>query len=373
MLKDTLIDFDPATGRVAHPPRQVFLELTGRCNLACVHCSKDYGLPEAKNERHMSLEVIDRIQAWIEQARFLNLNLVGEPLLAPHFEEVVRRAARGDAEVSFNTNAVLLNEERARFIVEQGVNSVAVSFDGTGFNQRVRGVPYGFVLERMEMLDRVRREAGSELPHLALAYTLFRDNIDELYPLLAEVLPKIRVHAVHVQPLIVFYETLRQQNVYAAPRLDAAVAECRELCARHGTEFVLFRSQFVQDERSEPMQDLVRELGPFSETYGCTDPFFEIKVRADGGVLACSYGREPLANVLHDDLDEIWNGDYYRRLRTDLHAQRFEGVCGECPYMFGSFENQEAPLRKGVHHSRADRFLGREPDAGGVEEAAGEA
>lgn len=367
MLKDALIDYDPASGRVDHHPHQVFLELTGKCNLACVHCPKDYGAPEAESEQHMGIEVIDRIQPWIENARFLNLNLVGEPMMAPHFEQVIHRARFGEAEVSFNTNGLYLDEKRVRFLVEHGVHSIAISFDGTRFHQRVRGVPYEAIVKRVEAFERVRREMGSELPHLALAYTLFRDNIDELQELLREILPKVRIHAVHVQPLIVFYETLREQNAYAAPRVDTVIAECRELCAQHGTELALFRSQFVQDERFGSARELLRELGPFSDRFGCTDPFFELKVRADGSIQACSNGRTPGANVLRDELDDIWNGTWYRKLRQKLYDSRFDGQCHGCPYLFGSLNNQLAPLRPGVHHSKAARFLGHEPapmDAG---------
>jgi len=181
--------------------------------------------------------------------------------------------------------------------------------------------------------------------------------VHELPQLLRELLPQVRFHAVHVQPLVVFYETLRSQNVYEAEAVDEVIEQCRALCQEHGAELVLFRSQFVQDERQGKSLELVRELGPYSDKYGCTDPFFELKVRADGGILACSFGLEPQVNLLRDDPDEVWNGEWYCNLRKALYAKRFEGRCSNCPCLFGSMENQLTPLREGVHHSREAQFL----------------
>ena len=136
------------------------------------------------------------------------------------------------------------------------------------------------------------------------------------------------------------------------------VAACRELCARHGTQLTLFRSQFRQDERNLELARLVQELGPHSPLYGCSDPFYEIKVRSTGEVMSCSYGRMCGDSIHEKDLDEVWNSPWYRALRRALYAKVYEGRCEHCPFMHGSAQNQLDPLRPGVHHSRAARFLG---------------
>jgi len=357
MLKEALIDYDPGSGRMNRPPQQVFLEVTGRCNLACVHCSRDYGRPEAALEQDLPLETIESLRPWLESARFVTLSVVGEPLLAPRFDEIVRRACAGTAEVSFNTNGLLLTDRRCDFLVAQGVHSIAVSFDGMESNWRVRGVRYEVLRDRFLALAAARERARSALPHLAVAYTLMRHNVRELPRLLADLLPRCRVDAIHVQPLVVFYETLRGENVYEEEAVDETVARCRELCARHGTELVLFRSQFRQDERHLDRDKLVRELGPSSPVYGCTDPFFEVKIHSTGQVISCSYGLSSGDNLRDKELDEIWNGPWYRALRQRLYAHIFAGRCEHCPFLHGSAANQLDPLRPGVHHSREARFL----------------
>src|SRR5687767_12962599 len=146
--KDELIEFDPATGRCETTPRQLFLELTTRCNLACVHCSKDYGLPWP-DDRDMSLATLQRLEPWLTRAHAVNLNLVGEPLIARHFREALALGARGGAAVGFNTNGLGLTPATCEELVAARVESVVISIDGVESNQPIRGVPYAVLRERV--------------------------------------------------------------------------------------------------------------------------------------------------------------------------------------------------------------------------------
>ena len=76
MLKEALVDYDSTTGRTHSPPRHVFLELSSHCNLACVHCSKDFGSDEGYPTRHMSPETLERVLPWVHGTRFVNLSLI---------------------------------------------------------------------------------------------------------------------------------------------------------------------------------------------------------------------------------------------------------------------------------------------------------
>lgn len=364
MLKEALVDYDSTTGRTHSPPRHVFLELSSHCNLACVHCSKDFGSDEGYPTRHMSPETLERVLPWVHGARFVNLNMVGESMLSPHYDRALARCSEGGAELSINTNGLLMTDRRCDELVARGVHSVTVSIDGTDANRAIRGVSYGRLRGRVIALAAARERAGSDLPHIALACTLMRRTLPELPALLADLLPRARIHAVHLQPLVVFYEALRAENVYGAPELGPVLERCRRTAERHGTRLVLFRSNLDGDERRHPGRDGAGQLGEVSPRYGCIDPFYEIKIRSDGTVMSCSYGREGGFDVNVHGLDEIWNGPWYRRLRRDLHAGRFRGECSRCPYVFGCLENQLDHVRPGVRHSREHR-LAAAPSSGG--------
>jgi len=363
MLKEHLISYDPDSGRAHNSPRQLFLELSSRCNLSCVHCSKDFGSEDGHPQLDMPLATLERLTPWLARARFVNLNMVGESLLSPHFSRALELCRHPAVELSVNTNGLLLTRRRCEELVDRGVHSLTLSIDGTRANDAIRGVSYEHLRERAELLQAVKDERGSELPHLGLAMTLMRRNLYELPELLEDFLPRVDVNAVHLQPLVIFYETLRDENIYEAAEVAPVLTTSRAIAERHGVDFVLFRSTIEGDERHGGV--VPARLGQASEAYGCIDPFYEIKVRSTGEVMSCSYGRMGGLDVNTMELDEIWNGDWYRALRRDLYAQRFPGECEHCPYVFGCAANQLDHVRPGVRHSQEERFLaGSAPDSG---------
>jgi MoaA/NifB/PqqE/SkfB family radical SAM enzyme len=352
--KDDLVDYDQTTGVCRTSPRQLFLELTPRCNLACVHCPKDYGRPHPA-DADMSRQTLDALRPWLRSAHAVNLNMVGEPLLAEQFQYALDLCAGGSAAVGFNSNGLLLHEAMCDRIVAAGVQSVVVSVDGVETHATVRGFPFATVVARLLQLDRARRRAGAALPHLGIAYTLMRRNLHELPRALELLLPRLPIAYVHVQPLIVFYETLRGQDVYGQAEVDEVVRRSGALAARHGAELTLFRSRLASDE-AEGHDGEALQLGQRSRRFGCSDPFYEVKVLATGAVQSCSWGLAEGVNVNTTPLDAIWNSEWYRSLRQRLVRRDFPASCQGCPFVFGSSANQQSALREGVEHSHAARF-----------------
>lgn len=355
-LKEDMVDYDPSTGRMRSTPRQVFLELSSRCNLTCVHCSKDFGRDFGHPKVDLPMSTIRRLEPWLTAADFVNLNGVGESLMLPEFEDALEIAARGHAKISFNTNGINLTDRLCAKIVAHQVYSVVISIDGMESNQPIRGVPYSTIRQRVLALDRAKKASGSAYPRIGIAYTLMRRNLHELPRLLADLLPIAKIDTVHVQPLIVFYETLRDENIYLQCEVDEVVARCRELADKNHCLLTLFRSTFGEDERKHGVESSEVQLGQVSDKLGCIDPFYEIKIRSTGEVMSCSMGLMGGLNVNSGDLDSVWNHDWYLALRRRLYSKQFEGTCHACPYVFGSVDSQVAPLRAGAFHSQDERF-----------------
>ena len=365
MLKERRVDYEPHSGRVRSSPRQVFLDLTSRCNLECVICSVDYGrTPPEYAIGEMSLATIERLRPWTEAAESVNLNIVGEPLIHSRFLDALARVGGREPNVHFNTNGLGLRPRVCERLAEGPVRSVAVSIDGWETNERVRGVSYETVRSRILNLIDARRRRESRLPEVGIAFTLMRSNCEELPRILDDLLPR-GLDMVHVQPLIVFYESLADENPYGVEGIDELLASCTDRARRHGVRFTAFRSRFRTDERYSELDPEDLQVGGVSEQFGCIDPFYEIKVRFDGEVLSCSYGLSLGLNVHDLELEEIWNHERYRALRRRLVERRFEGRCDGCPYVFGSKEAQLSAVRPGVRHTQEARFFGT-----GIERAA---
>lgn len=352
MLKEDRVDYDFEQGWLRSPPRQIFLELTGRCNLACVMCPVDYGAPEAKLRGDLPFEVVEKLEPWLRSADSVNLNVVGEPLLYPRFDDVLDVVGSPQERIHFNTNGLGLTNAVCQRLVERQIGSVVVSVDGLESNDAIRGVSYQRLRRNILRLLRARESAGASFPKIGVAYTLMARNLTELPRLLEDLLPH-GVDGVHLQPLVVFYEKLRGENVYDSPAVEAVIGRCRAIAARFGADLTLFRSTFDEDERNHDGPDQP-QLGPTSSRYGCVDPFYEIKILHTGEVQSCSFGLMSGLNLNELSLEEVWNHAWYRALRSRLSTGTFEGKCERCPLIFGSKENQAHTVRPGQRHSREE-------------------
>lgn len=359
--KQDAVDCDLASGFARHAPRQLFLELSARCNLKCVHCPRDYGLPNPELG-DMPLELVRALVPWLEQAWSVNINGLGESTLHPRFGEILGLLAPLAGRVHFNTNGLLLDERLCARIAELGLGSVVISIDGVASNAAIRGVPYQLLRERVARLASARAAAGTGRPEIGVAWTLLRANAAELLPALDELLP-LGIDALHLQPLIEFWQTMRGQNPYGLDGIEALLQEVERRCAAGGARCKVFRSSFAADEHKREPGASGPQMGPHSHELGCADPFYEIKVLANGNVLACSFGVEIGRLEPPYDLERVWNGPAMQALRARLAARRFEGRCERCPLVFGCGANQDyAPA--GAQHSQAGRFaagLGAQP------------
>ena len=112
------------------PPLSVDIETASICDLACPHCSREYIITP---DKIMSFELYKKI---IEECVNLKvpsikLNWRGEPLLNSKISEFIKYAKeKGILEVSINTNAVTLTEEKSEKLIKSGLDVIIFSFDG---------------------------------------------------------------------------------------------------------------------------------------------------------------------------------------------------------------------------------------------------
>lgn len=110
--------------------RRLAFELTNRCNLACLHCMRGDEQPRRDLPKQLVVSVLD-------QGRRLGLSQMaftgGEPLLYPHFEEIVRGAVQRGYTFSFATNGHLLSRVLPLLsepAVKEKLVQIGISLDG---------------------------------------------------------------------------------------------------------------------------------------------------------------------------------------------------------------------------------------------------
>lgn len=116
--------------------------ITGKCNFNCKHC-----FMAADNAPIMGEFSWDECAAFIgecEKCGIQNFTLTGgEPMLHPHFMDIVREISRRGMDVAeLNTNGSLLTSDILDEFKALGLDTeIKISFDGLGHHDWLRGVP----------------------------------------------------------------------------------------------------------------------------------------------------------------------------------------------------------------------------------------
>jgi len=294
---------------ISRPRRELrflWLELTERCNLRCVHCYAGSG-PGLK-DGPMRFEDHRRILREAAEAGCRRVQFTGgEALLDPDLPALVDEArALGFEWQEVYSNGTLLNEERVHFLRDRQVR-VAVSFYSNleGVHERITQVPGSFrrTVEGIRALVR----AGVPVRAGLIRMRHNQDDTQGAIDLLVSLgVPRDRITVDDVRP------TGRGCGDTMAP------AEGRPLMTAPpgGTD--------IQVEEGEVL--------------GCRTCWSgKITVSPSGDVYPCIFSRElPVGNVLHGSLGPVLAGESLQDLWSIDKAQI--PVCRDCEFRYGCFD-----------------------------------
>ena len=294
-------------------PVQVHLSVTDRCFLPCLHCdiwrNKTEDLPEEVWTR-----TIDDLARWLGPAA---MNFVGgEPLLRKDLERLMARAVRLGFIVTFNSNAWLLTDVRARALSDAGVSIAYLSMDGmrehTIDHSRGRAGTMRKVMEACDRFDALPN------PRVIIACILHGENASEIPELLAWV--KARGYELVIQPLY--------QN-FGANAHDPAWWRRSEMWPKRLDEIDAALDVLIAERRNGGrVCNAVAQLEAFnrhfcdpSVTNGavCKAGHSDIAFDPAGNVRLC-YFLEPIGNIADPtSLPRLWNGLATMRRRHEVN------------------------------------------------------
>ena len=272
-------------------PSQVNIEVTSICNSKCIMC------PRHQMRRTMQVmpwELYEKVVLESKQYGVKNfaLNGYGEIFTAKKdykkyinflFEHIP------DAKVTINTNASLMNEEAAHFLIEKKINTVHIDIDGA----------------TKETFEKVR---------VNLKYEMVVRNVKRLIEMrngLGAMYPTVRVGIIN-QP-----ETQHEIEDFIKQWTGVADYVAEDiLVTRAGEVDVQYEHQVVKP---------------------CFLPWGEMNVFTSGEVSMCCDdwdGEHVMGNMNEQSLVEIWAGDKFKALR-ELHQQGRaceNSVCEKCSW-----------------------------------------
>ena len=161
------------------------IETVNACNATCKMCTvndwkkrKDPFMPDALFEK-IADELIDNKDI----VRTVNLSRDGEPLMDQKLEEKIHCLKKGGIKnITFSTNASMLNKKRALALLESGLDEIMFSIDGLS-KETFEEIRSGLCLEKI--VDNVRnfiklRDETSSPVRIRVRMVLQKENMKEV-------------------------------------------------------------------------------------------------------------------------------------------------------------------------------------------------
>jgi len=162
-------------------PFKLEMEHTTACDKKCFFCEHTWW--EERAER-ITYEWFRKITDPVKSLKWMNITGEGSTFLNKEFMKIITylREERG-CNVNFVDEMDFLNEDIARKIVELGINSIYVSFDGAtkeGYESMKEGCDFDKALANIRTLVRVKEEMNSPFPQIHFRFIITRKNYTEI-------------------------------------------------------------------------------------------------------------------------------------------------------------------------------------------------
>ena len=319
-------------------PEVLYIETTNRCNLRCKGCILYRGNWEP--DRDMTLPDLIMITDQLPALERATLHGVGEPLLNTELCRMIAHLKKRNVFVLFNSNGILLGEERQNAIIDAGLDELRISLDAAspeGYEIIRNSNNFDRIVQNLRNFLKLLKNRRAVTPRLSIWFLGTKENIAEL-PALLRLAAEIGIDEIHLQRLVYFQDhdghgvarrekTLRDSND-AAPEL---IHNSRLLAANLG---IRFNASGLGNPLESVQTDSTAEL-PWSK---CYRPHTLVYITANGNVLPCcispfstvAYSSIILGNVFEASLAEIWSGPKYTGFREQLQTETPPKCCRGC-------------------------------------------
>jgi radical SAM protein with 4Fe4S-binding SPASM domain len=302
--------------RLESPLRLVTWEITNTCNLRCLHCYNDAG-PHRK--QFFSLGEIECIVGKLDRMNVGRISLSGgEPLLHPHFLDLITILRERGIPWSLFSNAVLIDEKMAKNLVDYGIRKVTTSLDGSTAKSHdfLRGVKGSF----QKTVNAIKILKEYNVP-IEARCALHKKNVREIPAVLA-FLNSLGIDTY----MIAAITKARPQKESNNPTNEITITN---------NDFIDALPEIVRAEYEIfGKSRLVPDFNPDRKNCGGGTSSFMIK--PDGRMVPCPFSDPAFftfGNALTDDIEKAWNtAEILKKMRSfDFRSIK---KCSTCKYQF---------------------------------------
>lgn len=307
------------------PPWWLQVEVTNRCNINCVFCSRAVSEMDLGD---LSPTLADQVVALSAGAQETALFGYGEPLISKAFYQLLPRLR--SAVISFFTNGLVLDGDLYRKICDQAARPlgfIVFSIDAAepALYETIRvGSNFKRVWRNLETTARLSREPGRNGPEINIEFVAMASNVGQL-PQLVRMADQAGVNAVKVSHLVVWDEKLRDQSLVYHPELLRSAFEA----ASEAAEGLSVKLDLPK------VFDLKADSGEDRPAPPCRYPWYYAMISFEGIVRACCFAPEfAFGDLRNEPFDKIWTNDRYRALRRRVNSEQCPTACLRCEERF---------------------------------------
>lgn len=342
--------------RVWAYPETLQLVPTNACNLRCKNCPKTH---YSSDNRHLSPEVYKRAKEDLfRNIRVLNLQGLGEPLLAPLFPQMIDDAENYGLKIIFVTNATTLDKVMIEKLVQIGA-TITISLDGA----------------RPETHEMSR--PGSKFSQLMEAFELFKEEKQKQVNSDFVLNINTVVNTMNVNEVEGIIDIAGRYNVKCVNLINPAIGERNDEFAKIAIgnhpellssqihylikkaisigvhlsfpDFILKFCNSSKSDNKDSSPDYKREERRDNRLFPgkCFDPWNKIYIDVDGWVRPCCRAIWlGMGNILENSFWEIWNNEHYRGLRGSINTNNPPDFCRNCNMNTGINRGDEFYIEK---------------------------
>ena len=316
------------------PPFMVSYSITRKCNLKCKHCysdSVDHAAPDELSTEE-AFYLIDDLSKW-----GIGLLVIdgGEPLYREDLLDIVEYASSKGIQTGIGSNGTLIDKVMAKRMVEAGVQSIAISVDGTDAqtHDSFRGVSGAWeqALEGIKACRDVglpfqfnmviRKETLLQLDDMLHMAVYHGANAAEFFDLVAVGRAKRECPEQVLSP----DERKRVMEWLAQAQEDCPIVIRAPACPMYPL--------LLQEKHIKPKHfpaEMLKRVPYYGRGCAAGMPMGYVMVQSNGEVNPCMLLQVKLGNIREQSITSIWeNSPVLAELRQ---RELLKGECGGCSY-----------------------------------------
>jgi len=351
--------------RLTSMPRHVQIGTNWTCNLKCNFCRLTQEETQARlrqlprKDLEISDAVLETVLELLPYPEMITLTPLGEPLLYSKIGVLLERHRQLESHnLALTTNANLIDDERARMIVEGGLAHLFVSIDAVTpdlYSQmRVRG-SIEKVEAALESINRWKEILKTPFPTMTLAATFLARNLSEM-PRLLDFALKHKFNSYSIQVMEIENEELAPEFIgnhlemakeMVLTTLARAEGKPIEISLNLGFRSLLSGvmspsemktlARFMPDDNGMPDETgVLTEENPKLAQWStrgktliekCHYPWYFLLIDTDGEARPCCWAAISWGNLNRSSLDEVWNSPAAIQMREHFLQNHIPKGC----------------------------------------------